>query len=80
MKKLPNHPVGRSSSRSRRIAASLGSRAAVVDLLRKIWDEGRPITFDNFSYADVHYEDVHCDEEFDVLRDCLPFRMLVQTD
>jgi len=51
-----------------------------VDLLRKIWDEGRPITFDNFSYADVHYEDVHCDEEFDVLRDCLPFRMLVQTD
>jgi hypothetical protein len=47
----------------------------VVELLRNAWTEGRPITFDNFSY-----EDVHCDEEFDNLRDYLPFQMLVRTD
>jgi len=31
-----------------------------VDGLRRLWSEGGSITFENFSY-----EDVHCDEEFE---------------
>jgi hypothetical protein len=66
---------GRQTYARARIAAALGDFPAAVELLRQAWGEGRPITFDNYSY-----EDVHCDEEFAVLRDYLPFQMLVRTD
>jgi hypothetical protein len=66
---------GRHTYSRARIAAALGDRPAAVELLRKAWSEGRPITFDNYGY-----EDVHCDEEFEPLRGYPPFEMLVQTD
>ncbi|MFL5403111.1 MAG: ATP-binding protein [Gemmatimonadales bacterium] len=58
-----------------RIKTALGEKAAAVDLLRAAWFQGRPLAFD-----DRDNEDVHCDPEFDSLRDFYPFQALMRTD
>jgi hypothetical protein len=69
------HLFGSHTFARARIAAALGDRAGAVELLRKAWGQGRPLTFDTRAN-----EDVHSDQDFDSLRDYFPFQALMRTD